>query len=148
MPRTVPVLMAMLAVWSPAEGSEVEAVERRMAALIDSDNRSDLEGVIDSYTDDAVLIPPGEEKVVGRAAIERRYRGIFETSRFELTLEPAETAVSAGWAFSRGLAIGRLVPLGGGEPRVIKTNYMMLFRRGEGGDWKISHLIWNEAAPQ
>ena len=126
-------------------GAERE-VQKRIEALIEADNRGDLEAVVACYGDDAVLIPPGDPPVSGKEAIRERYRKIFAESKLRVRLEPAETRVADRWAFSRGVASGTASPVqskGGSETRSIHDDYLMILRKGDDDAWRVSRLIWN-----
>lgn len=156
--RAVPPLLMVLPLTGPASDVPVArgcSVEERLSlelravaeGIIAADNARDLERVIDYYTVNAVLMPPGEAAVVGRDRIRPRYAELF--ARFDPEIETYVDEVCADGllGYVRGRTDGRLVPRQDGEPRSIHDAYLMLLRREEDGAWRISHLVWHSAGP-
>lgn len=147
-------LAALLFVLAPARALPAEqgvsdpgAVRSVIASIIAANYAGDLEAVSRLYSDDAILIPPGEDPVRGRASLLERYRKGFAEDTIELAFTSEETEVAGEWAFDRGRTHGKATPKSGGEPRQIDDKYVMLLRRGEDGSWRISRLIWNRMDP-
>jgi uncharacterized protein (TIGR02246 family) len=111
--------------------------------IVAADNRRDIERVLDYYTADAVLMPPGEAPVRGRDNIRPRYEALFASFAPEIEAQIDEACAGDGMGFVRGRNGGRLVPRGSGDPRMLDDAYLMLLRLEPGGLWKISHLIWH-----
>jgi uncharacterized protein (TIGR02246 family) len=129
-----------------AEAPAVRAVRAVAEGIVAADNRRDLERVLAYYTDDAVLMPPGEGPVVGRANILPRYEALFEAFDPEIQIEVHEACVDGGLGFVRGRNGGRLLPRSAGEVRRLDDGFLMLLRASHGA-WRISHLIWHRQGP-
>lgn len=128
-------------------GASADGVRAVVEGIIAADNAGDLERVLGYYADDAMLLPPNEEPIRGKAAIRPRYEGLFQAFLPEIVGDIDELQVAGEWAFVRGRNRGRLTPRAGGEPRTLNDVYLMLLRRDEGGSWRIAHLIWHSAGP-
>jgi uncharacterized protein (TIGR02246 family) len=111
--------------------------------IISADNARDLERVLAFYGDDAILMPPNEVPVQGKAAIKPRYEKMFASFLPEIVGEIEESQVTGDWAFVRGYNRGRLTPLAGGEARLLNDVYVMILKRTENGAWQIARLIWH-----
>lgn len=141
-------LPSLLAAVLAIQTAGAEAAVRRVAeGIIAADNARDIERVLSLYAPDAVLMPPGEAPVQGRAAIRPRYEGLFAAYTPAIEGRIDELAVDGTTAFVRGHNGGRLVPLGDALPRELDDVYLMLLRREKDGAWRISHLIWHRASP-
>jgi uncharacterized protein (TIGR02246 family) len=113
-----------------------------LATLMRADNASDLEGVLGLYADDAVLLPPNEPVVTGKAAIRARYTKMFATTRMEVRFEVDDDAVGGSIGFLRGRTIGRRISTGGGRVEDLTGKFVMVLKRS-GDGWAIASLIWN-----
>jgi uncharacterized protein (TIGR02246 family) len=119
------------------------AVRAVATGIVEADNARDVERVLGYYADDAVLLPPNEPPVKGKAAIRPRYEALF--AGFDPAIEGRldEVAVTGPSAFVRGHNGGRMTERGSGEHRPLDDDYVMLLRKGADGAWRISHLIWH-----
>jgi uncharacterized protein (TIGR02246 family) len=143
-------VLSVMALWAaPAPlqcRSDLAAVREIRAVatgIVEADNRRDIERVLSHYAEDAVLMPPGEPPVTGRAAIRPRYAALFEA--YDPAIEPRvdEACVDSGLAFVRGHNGGRLVSRTGAAERRLDDGFLMLLRQDAQGAWRITHLIWH-----
>jgi uncharacterized protein (TIGR02246 family) len=111
--------------------------------IVVADNRRDIEQVLDYYTADAILMPPGEASVVGRDRIRPRYEVLFANFVPDIEGQIDEACVTSNLGFVRGRNRGRLTPRAAGDARVLDDSYLMLLRRETDGVWRISHLMWH-----
>lgn len=144
-------VLSMLVCCVRAENEDVSQETRlvREVALgiIAADNARDLSRVLSLYAEDAVLLPPNEAAVRGKAAIRPRYEALFRDYMPEIVGEIDEVQVGGRWAFVIGTTRGRLLPVGGGEARSLNDAYVMILRRTSGGSWHIGRLMWHPIAP-
>jgi len=152
MMRTITLLVAVLALGAcsdsrgPAE-SEVSAstfelgqMNRDFAAAL---NAKDARAAAALYTEDAVLIPPGEPMVRGRQAIEEYWRGAIESGGVR---EVSVETIDAGSSGSLGYETGKfkLTATGPDGNTVTETGrYVELLRREPDGTWRSTHGMWN-----
>jgi uncharacterized protein (TIGR02246 family) len=113
----------------------------------EADNARAIEKVLAFYAPDAVLLPPGQPLVVGRAAIRPRYEALFAASTPALVARVDEACASGALGFMRGHNRGRLASRSGGRDEVVDDTYLMLLVRGADGTWRITHLMWQRSAP-
>lgn len=135
------------AVAAPASAGADRSAEVRAVAegIIAADNARDVSRVLDYYAEDAVLMPPGEPPVRGKAAIRPRYEKLFAQFLPEIESRIDEIRVDHDWAFAAGMNGGRLVPRDGGEARALNDAWLMVLRRDGAPGWKIARLIWHPA---
>ncbi|MGD2146356.1 MAG: SgcJ/EcaC family oxidoreductase [Anaerolineae bacterium] len=98
-------------------------------------------------TDDCVMLPPGEDPIVGRDAIrasleqdtvqEQDYRITEYVHKFE------EVKVLGGWAYEWGIFSAAAEPVRGGREIRSSGKILRILRRQPDGTWKVSRSIWN-----
>ena len=123
-------------------GREFQALDRQFAAAI---NRGDAAGAAAIYTEDARLLPPNSDAVVGRDAIQAFMRGAIEAGARDHQFMQAEVRVMGEIAYDRGELQFSVQPEKG-EPMMGKGKYVCVWTR-ENGEWKIDVCIWNTSLP-
>lgn len=133
---------------APAEVSatreELGQMNRDFAAAL---NAKDAALAASYYAEDAVVIPPGEALVRGRAAIEAYWKAAIESGGVRDASVETVDARSSG---AVGWEIGNFTLTANGptgEPLTEKGRYIELLQRGPDGKWYSIAGIWN-AAPQ
>lgn len=131
----------------PPQATFGTLVERYAAAW----RADDVDGVMNLFTRDAVLMPHhGDTPVVGREAIRAHWfpggtSGI-DLQRYEFNVDDALSDGALGIAHGR-FTIAFSMPRGANAAHYANAgNFMMVFRR-EGGGWKIARYIWNDPLP-
>jgi len=125
-----------------ASRTELGQMNRDFAAAL---NAKDAKAAAALYTEDAVLFPPGESVVQGRAAIEEYWRGALESGGVRDVSVETMDAQSSG---SLGYETGNFVLTANGpdgQPMVDKGRYVELLRREPDGKWRSTHGIWNSS---
>ncbi len=125
--------------------AEIKRIEDVARALIAADNDRDVERVVGLYAPDAMLLPPDEPPVEGISAIRPRYEAFFRTHHPAILITIEETVVADNLAYVRGRTGGSIRGLGGVADRSLNDVFMMILRRTEVGDWRISRLMWHSA---
>jgi uncharacterized protein (TIGR02246 family) len=129
------------------EAAAARAVRAVAEGIVAADNARDVERVVAHYAADAVLLPPGESPVHGRAAIRPRYEALFAAFAPAIVGRVDEVCAEGRLALVRGHNGGRLAARGGEPSRDLDDAYLMVLRREDDGHWRISHLIWHRASP-
>ena len=93
------------------------------------------------YADDAVLMPPDEQMVRGRSAIEARLKKDMQKGKATLKLSPSESAISGDHAHEAGTTTVTLP-----DGSTLSEKYLVVYKK-VGGAWKIAYDIWNSNAP-
>jgi uncharacterized protein (TIGR02246 family) len=138
--------------------------DRYIAAV----NDGDLDALMGFWTEDGVLIPPGQPAAMGKEAIRGWYQNMFNQVDADIDIRSAETRISGDWGYDRGTFTMTLAPKAAGGagtaapgtppgpaaadvkiPASPQTfNYVVLLQRGAGGGWKIARNIWTpDASP-
>lgn len=109
-------------------------------------NQGDAEGISKFFTDNAILMAPGEPVAVGKEAVRKYYQNIFDEFMVELESHYEEVDVSGNMAYGRGEAIVKATPINGGKTTVTSSKYLNILKRQPNGDWLTTHDIWNSNA--
>lgn len=110
-------------------------------------NAGDAKAAAAAYTEDAVLIPPGEDIVRGRANIEAYWRAALEEGGMRDASVETIDARSSG---DLGYEVGTFVlTVNGpdGEAIVDSGRYVELLRLESDGKWYSTLGFWNASAP-
>jgi ketosteroid isomerase-like protein len=101
-------------------------------------NTANAEQASGLYVDDAVLMPPGQEPVVGINGIRNTYIKGSQLLRFRVKFKEIEVVpLSWEWAFARTLSEGTITILQSGTPSAEANQELFIFRK-VGSAWKIA----------
>lgn len=125
--------------------SDREAIRETIAANVRTALAGDAEGFAALYTDDAMLLPPGADPVVGRDNI----RALFEAmSVSEFTSELVEVEGRGDLAFGRGNH-SWVFTVGEASEAVNESGkWVAVWKRQPNGSWLIWRDIWNNDPPE
>ena len=127
-----------------ASKTELGQMNRDFAAAL---NAKDPKAAAALYTEDAVLIPPGEPVVRGRGAIEEYWKGALESGGVrDVSVETMDAFSSGSLGYETGSYV-LTVDGPNGEAVTDRGRFIELLRREPDGKWYSTHGIWN-AAPE
>lgn len=126
---------------------DIKAIRKLMNDFCAAHKYDDGAKLAEFYSDDAMLMPPGEPMVFGKQAIASRYQQDIEKFTAELTTTPDEIEVSGNLAFVRGTFTVLLTPKTEGEKIEATFKFIEILRKGIDGSWKPYCDIWNSDAP-
>ncbi|MBW3671638.1 MAG: SgcJ/EcaC family oxidoreductase [Acidobacteria bacterium] len=122
------------------------AIERNAAAWGDAVNRGDLDTLVDLYTQDALLMPPGSESLRGRTGVRQFAQGFSTYSPRDVALTVEEVEVCGDTAYEVGSYSMSLQPPG--QNRFTdRGKYIVVWKRGADGMWRIHRDIFNSNTP-
>jgi uncharacterized protein (TIGR02246 family) len=125
-----------------ASKGELGQMNRDFAAAL---NAKDPAKAASYYTEDAIMVPPGEAMVQGRAAIEAYWKGAIEAGGArDASVETLDAQSSGDLGFELG-SFSLTVNGANGEATTEKGRYIELLKRGADGKWYSYRSIWNEA---
>ena len=125
-----------------ASKEELGQMNRDFAAALNAKNARAAAAL---YSEDAVLIPPGEPLVRGRTAIEEYWKGAIESGGVrDVSVETIDALSSGSLGYETGSFV-LTVNGSNGEAIVDRGRYVELLRRGPDGKWYSTHGIWNAA---
>jgi uncharacterized protein (TIGR02246 family) len=118
-----------------------EVTDKWLKAMTSGDSA----GVAAQYTEDAMLLPPNEPIVKGRAAIQH-YLGQFpKITSFKAPL--TEIDGSGNLAYTRGTYEATMMPPGAKTPVKDSGKFIEIRRKEPDGSWLILRDFWNPDAP-
>lgn len=119
---------------------EKAALERVVDAYVRANADEDAAALTELYADDALLLPPDEGLIEGRAAIRKFWTDGMEPG---LVITPVRTEIHG----DAGTVVGRYaVPEHADSPADSGKCVLMLKRSGV--TWKITADIWNTSTPR
>ncbi len=130
----------------PLDRAQLEtAIEAVNAQFMDAVRAGDAAGVAALYTDDATLLPPDAEMVQGMAAVQEFWAAGIAPEGMNLTLTTVSVEGAGDYAYEIGTWS---MPAGEGEAAAeAHGKYLVVWKRGAGGTWKLHADIWNDSTP-
>jgi ketosteroid isomerase-like protein len=125
---------------------DVASLEQAADAYVAAMNAGDWTLVTQSFSEDAVRIPPHEGPHQGREAIEAWLGGIEELISYELTREAIDGA--DGFAYVRGRYAITLRPVGAPGPISDRGDFLEIWQREPDDAWRVAEAIWNTRLPR
>jgi ketosteroid isomerase-like protein len=105
----------------------------------------DLERTLSFWSDDAIVMPPGQTAVVGKAAIREFIRQMLAVPGFSITWAPEQSSLAndgdVGYLVERNRVT---FSEASGTTRVQFGKAVTVWRRDSAGAWKCVVDIWNE----
>ena len=127
-----------------ATDADVEAIRDLLNRLTSAINTNNPLRATAVFTDDATLMPHGEDTVVGDDNIRAWLEGQFTEFTYGNTMMViAGMEVSGNWASAHGPYHQVVTPRNGGVPVPIEGKYLVTFERQPDGNWKVANAIWN-----
>ncbi len=94
------------------------------------------------YTEDATLLPPGGDMIKGRAGIEAFWSGGLQMGIKEAVLRTVGVSGAGDLAYEIGTFTLKIRPEGQ-EVVEQKGKYVVVWKKGPDGTWKLHADIWN-----
>lgn len=104
----------------------------------------DIERILSYWTDDAVVLPPGLPRVIGKAALRNYVQASMQIPGFQISWTTTEVAFSPdrnmAYMFSQNA-----VTMNGpdGTPVTTMGRAITIWRRESDGQWRCAVDIWN-----
>src|SRR3989454_11201401 len=125
------------------EAEQRAGIEEVLKSYERSLNASDVAGVVQLYTDDAVLLAPEAPSAVGIEAVRNAYTGIFQAIALNITFEIAEVKLlSPEWAFLRSNSKGVVKILANGAQVPGGSQELFVLHKSQ-GRWKIARYSFS-----
>ena len=105
-------------------------------------NAKDAVAAANCYTEDAMLLPPNEGPVKGRANIQAYWQGAIDAGAFDAEVATTTTGSNG----DLGYEVGRLqmkIKMPDGKIEVERGKYTELLKRGADGKWLSTLGMWN-----
>jgi len=125
-----------------------ESIDKNHQAWLDAMKANDAEALGRLVTEDAVLMPPNQPPIVGRAAVIDWFAGVVKEARTTgIGILEREVIVAGDWGIERGSFAWTVAPTAGGSPIEDRGNFLAIHQRQIDGTWKVTRNIWNSTIP-
>lgn len=124
-----------------ADEASLRAAQERELATLASGN---VDSMLTNYTDDVVMMPPGEAAVTGTAGVRAWVEAMAKQMTMTGRYDSADVTVSGDLAVVRYTGELTITPTAkGAKPMTEKIKGLHVFRRQPDGGWKIAQDVWN-----
>ncbi len=105
----------------------------------------DVERVASFYAEDAVVYPPDQPAVVGRAAAKKAWAGFLADPSFAISWTTTHAEVAGDLGYTTGTYQDSFK---GPDGKMVKETgkYVCVWKKQKDGTWKAVHDIWNADA--
>jgi uncharacterized protein (TIGR02246 family) len=129
-----------------ADAEAIKALRERDAAAARAGDFATLRAII---SDDAVVLAPGSEPKVGKAAIDASFAQMANALRthevVDYRFELSEPEIAGDLAIEYGAIVGSMRALVDGNVAHYRYNVLRILRRESDGRWRVYRTIWNAA---
>ena len=140
----VPFLVSCTTAPPPDTSAEdSQSINAANTQWLDAFNRGDAAALAAFYTEEAKILEPNSQMIVGRESIQAMFQGFFDTGALELQLTVIELSVNGDMAHKVGKYTLTIQPE---EGEVISDNgkHVTIWKRVN-GSWKVDVDIWNSS---
>lgn len=130
-----------------ADVAAIQALVKAWGTAVEAGN---VAGLVATYTDDIVQMPPGEPARRGKQAVEEFFVGAVELFSIGLTWPiegTEEIIVTDGWAIYISEYDQTFTPKAGGEMIEVRGKIIEICQQQPDGSWKFAREIWNLNSP-
>ena len=119
-----------------------DSIEATIKTLLDSLSGGDAAGVAAHYTDDAALLPPEAARIDGREGIQGYWQALIDAGVRDVALTTQEVDDFGDVANEVG-TISATAPSEDGGRVQLAGKYVVVWKRGGDGTWRLHRDIWN-----
>jgi len=123
------------------------AVREVVLKHVEQINAGSPQGILDLFTDDAVVMAPYAPARVGKEAIRASVGDTYNRIRFDMSINIAEIIVAGDWAFVRSDVTGTLSHKVTGDSILDVGKAIHFLHRQSDGKWKIARYMLNSSTP-
>ncbi len=119
-----------------------EAIEAGDKVMSDGINNKDAGSVANLYTQDASVFPPGAPRQDGREAVQAFWQAAIDMGLADVALSTVEVEEFGDSATAVGTVTATL-PGESGDRMTLTGKYIVLWKKGADGAWRLHRDIWN-----
>ncbi len=123
-----------------------KSIDKANAQYCEVVKKGDLSGILEIYTDDATIIPPGGAILKGKEAIQAVYEGLLKGGLKEIKMITLEIGGMDDMVYEIGKTKVLIQPEGL-EAFSDSSKYMVIWKQQADGLWKVHADIWNFFEP-
>jgi uncharacterized protein (TIGR02246 family) len=118
----------------------VEAIAAVLQEHVDAVNTTDVDLLLNGFTEDVLYIGTGAPPILGKAAMREYIAPIYAEASISIEMKSHALEISSDRAVEWGTCHGELT-LGADPAMPVNLHYMFVYRREPSGEWRISHDI-------
>lgn len=142
------VVLAAAGVSAQQKGADEAAIAKLRTAYQTAASAQDAAGMAKLFAPDGVEMPPNAPAATGRAAIEAFHKGFAKQwMQHGMTITSTSTKVMGDTAYDIGTYKQQIMSNATGGIVDDKGKYVVLLKKDAGGNWLISHAIYNSDNP-
>ncbi len=111
--------------------------------LIEADNNSNVQAILNSYTDSVEFFPAGKDFIKGLNNVKNNYDKLFLENKISITTQIIETKVIGNDAIVIGTNKGIKKSVLDFVVTKINDKYIAILVKNSNDEWKIDKLIWS-----
>jgi uncharacterized protein (TIGR02246 family) len=138
-------MVGMLGLTVPAAADDVrQAIEQVNSQFVEAYKAGDAATIASLYTDTAKMLPPDATEIAGQDAIQNLWQSWIDDGLKDLTLEAIEVESSGDLAYEIG-QFSLQAPAENDAMVTATGNYVVVWKRGGDGNWRLHVDTWNDA---
>ena len=142
---TVPFLVSCERAAQDTTAEDSQAIKAVIKQYVDNFNSGNSAAQVTVYTEEAKILPPNSQMIVGREGIQAVFQAGFDAGVGDLQGTVIDLHVNGDMAYVVGKSTFTVQPEEGGA--ISSSNkYVKIWKR-ENGSWKIDLLIFNTSLP-
>jgi len=122
------------------------AIEKANVRFVEEVRKGNASGLSLLYTEDAVLLPPNSDKVLGRKATEKFWGGAISQLGLKDAVLKTEELTGSGDTYTEVGSYTLKLQAKGQKPVEDKGKYVVIWKQTPDG-WKLHRDIWNSNLP-
>ena len=139
------VMVGIVGLTVPAAADDVrQAIEQVNAQVMAAFKAGDAATIASHYSETAKMLPPDATEIAGREAIQELWQGWLDDGLKDLTLEAIEVEASGDLAYEIG-SFSLQAPAENNTMMTATGNYVVVWKRGADGNWRLHVDTWNDA---
>jgi uncharacterized protein (TIGR02246 family) len=139
------VMVGIVGLTVPAAADDVrQAIEQVNAQVMAAFKAGDAATIASHYSDTAKMLPPDATEIAGREAIQELWQGWLDDGLKDLILKASEVEASGDLAYEIG-SFSMQAPAENNTTMTAAGNYVVVWKRGADGNWRLHVDTWNDA---
>ncbi len=130
----------------PDKALVLKGIEASQLRFTEAVVQGNLDNIVSLHTDDATLVPPNGDLIMGTEGVKKHYGFLFGAGLKGISFTTIETKAFGNTAYEIGKNRFTL-QAEGNEPRVDSAKYLIIWQLQADKTWKISRDIWNLQLP-
>jgi uncharacterized protein (TIGR02246 family) len=141
-------IVCLIGLTSPVLAEDVrQAIEQANARMVKAFKAGDAAAIAALFAEDAKMLPPDATEVAGRRDIQQLWQGWIDGGLKDLTLQSIEVAASGELAYEIG-NFSLQAPADNDAMTTTTGNYLVVWKHGTDGQWRLQVDTWNEATTE